>query len=182
MARKPQDPECWEFSMWAACSLWRQPSTISINKHHTHGSHGWLDCTRFHLLLQPAWEQMGDVFREGRWSQDVASVAALRLCGVFNVQRPLVLSAIFSSLQNHFRAVKWKCKRWPGVEGRLGEKNQTTLPLDSQAIFTALVHTAHTLGGNYLKLFSLKEKNPIWVCVYEYTYTVSILGFHLNLI
>lgn len=51
-----------------------------------------------------------------------APVAALRLCGVFNAQQPLVLSAIFSSLQNHFRVVKRKAKRWPGVEGRFGEK------------------------------------------------------------
>lgn len=60
-----------------------------------------------------------------------------------------------------------------GVEGRLGEKTKQLFHLDSQAVFTLSVYTAFTLGGNYLKLFSLKEKNPIWVCVYEYTYSVN---------
>lgn len=136
-------------------------------------------------LLPPVWEADGGRLREQRQPQDAASVAAWGSLGVQHWW-PLVLSAISSPFQNHFRMVKWRRRWWPGRGEKLGKKQRILPPRFAGCLHTISMHCFH-FRGNYLKLFSLKAKKTppktkthMGVCVYAHTYTVSILGFHLT--
>lgn len=107
-------------------------------------------------LLQPVWEVDGGRLREQRRPQDAASVAAWGSVGVRH-WCPLVLSAISSPFQNHFRMVKWRRRWWPGREERLGKKQRILPPRFTGCLHTISMHCFH-FRGNYLKLFSLKAK------------------------
>lgn len=133
-ARQPQSRSAGNPGCRLLGSLWRQPSAIAVSDHRT--GLPWVSALhKIPSLLQPAWEAGGGRRQGGQAASAAAPAAALWLSWVCGVQRPRVLSTSFSPFQHHFRMVKWRGRRWPGLEGRPGGR-KTSFHFDSQAVFT----------------------------------------------